>query len=78
MCSPKVKKLCLPASALMTVGIVSYIAYAYLWFYLPNMVIEDDINEGIKLDKDRSIPASVYIQGIFFMIIVIMIFWTLL
>ena len=66
-------------TSLLTIAVVSYISYCYLWFYLPVLIDNDKMNiefYGIP-DVNIEIPAKVYFMGGFFVIFPTYIFWVL-
>ena len=74
------RRCLLPLSSLLTVAVVSYISYSYLWYYLPALIRAADINREKVKEGDLEhleVPGSVLVLGAIFVMHPIFIFWTL-
>jgi len=76
------RRFLIPLSSLLTVAVVSYISYSYLWFYLPAKIRAADINsDRINNEEDNEeleIPWYVILLGTVFILHPFFIFWALI
>ena len=58
-CLNQVRRILLPLTAFFTVGVVSYISYAYLWDYIPSLSrYSNDFEESQNSDGETNISAD--------------------
>ena len=75
-CATLFKRFVMPLTSLMTVGVVSYISYAYLYSFIP--VLSERHKLDNQYDKEHSGIDTSIILWIFFVPYPVLIFWALI